>query len=282
MPVATPASSRLVVRMYCIKGKTFMITGAASGIGYEYARIMLSNGAKRVAIVDLATSDGQNSAATLEKEFGKRSTVFLGCDVTRADELERTFKKVVALFQRLDVLINNAGIMDDTRVQQSVDLNVSALMRGSLLAIDHMGKHKGGKGGVIVNVASVFGLSTVNCFVPAYAGTKHAVVGFSRNLADFHKAHGVRVLTMCPGATMTALTTNLEKKIPDYVSPDDIAECVKNLPFQQPGSVARGMLELVQKGENGAVFVAEGGETAYAVDFDPSRYHYKKRVVSAK
>ncbi|KAL0132630.1 hypothetical protein PUN28_000411 [Cardiocondyla obscurior] len=240
--------------MYSVRDKTVMITGAARGIGYEFVKVLLGNGAKNVAVVDLPTSDGQNTTAALAKEFDNRA-VFFACDVTNADELKDTFEKIVDEFKGLDIFINNAGMLNDKYWEQTIDLNVKALIRGSLLAFDHMAKHKGGKGGVVLNIASIVGLHP-DSFFPMYSATKHAVLGFSQSLAETYDKTGVRVVIMCPGVTTTALTVNLRDKIYDSIRPAiNIAD------------------DLIQKGQNGAAWVCEGGQAPYAVDF----VHYSKR-----
>lgn len=263
--------------LYDVQNKTVMITGAARGLGYKYAEILLRNGAKRVAVVDLPTSDGQNAVSTLENEFGKGHAVFIACDVTKIDDLEKTFKKVVDSFEGLDILINNAGMLNDKYLDETIDLNVKALIRGSLLAFDYMGKHKGGKGGVIVNIASVVGLHEAY-FLPIYSASKYAVLGFSKSLASMYDKTGVRVIIMCPGVTFTALVANISEKLCDSVRAvigSEVNE-MADYPTQTTDNVAPAMLDLIQKGENGSVWVSEGGQPPYAVDFN----HYSKRSLS--
>ncbi|KYN01499.1 PREDICTED: 15-hydroxyprostaglandin dehydrogenase [NAD(+)]-like [Cyphomyrmex costatus] len=260
--------------MYDVQNKTVMITGAANGLGYKYAEILLRNGARCVAVVDLPTSNGQNATATLENEFGKGRAVFLACDVTKPDDLEKTFKKIVDAFKGLDILINNAGMLNDKYLDETIDLNVKALIRGSMLALDYMGKHKGGKGGVIVNIASILGLHP-DQLLPIYSASKFAVLGFSQSLASMYDKTEVRVIIMCPGVTATAMPTNVKDKICDYIihAANNIADDFKNYPIQTTDNVALAMLDLIQKGENGAAWVSEGGQPPYAVDFP----HYSKR-----
>ncbi|KYN01500.1 15-hydroxyprostaglandin dehydrogenase [NAD+] [Cyphomyrmex costatus] len=230
--------------MYNVQNKTVMITGAAGGLGYKYAEILLHNDAKSVAVVDLPTSNGQKAAATLENEFGKGRAVFLACDVTKADDLEKTFKKIVDAFEGLDILINNAGILNDNFWEETIDLNVKALIRGSMLAFDYMGKHKGGK-------------------------------GFSQSLASMYDKTGVRVVIMCPGATATSLITTISDKICDSVRivlGSNTANLDKDSK-QAVNNVSLAMLNLIQKGKNGATWVSEYNQPPYAVDFP----HYSKR-----
>jgi len=253
-----------------------MITGGASGLGYKYAEILLRNGAKNIAVIDLPTSNGQNAAATLENEFGKGRAIFIACDVTKADDLEKTFRKVVDAFEGLDILINNAGIWDDYHWEQMIELNVNALIRSSMLAFDHMGKHKGGKGGVIVNIASILGMQP-NSFAPIYTASKHAVLGFSQSLASMYEKTGVRVVIMCPGVTLTALFGDMKEKVHESLRAviDNIHDEFDKYPSQTTDNVGLAMLDLIQKGKNGAAWVSEGGQPPYAVDFP----HYSKRAL---
>ncbi|XP_039307833.1 15-hydroxyprostaglandin dehydrogenase [NAD(+)]-like [Solenopsis invicta] len=259
--------------MYNVQNKTAMITGAASGIGYKCAEILLRNGAQKVAIVDLPTSNGQNVAATLENEFGNGRAIFIACDVSKTDDLKKTFEKIVNVFGRLDILINNAGVCYENLWEQIIEVNVKAVIRSSIMAFDHMGKHKGGKGGVIVNISSVAGLCPA-FFIPIYSASKHAVLGFSQSLSKMYDKTGVRVVIMCPGATLTPLLANVEDKICDSFRDliDTDAEMDK-YPTQTTDNVALAILDLIQKGENGAAWVSEGGQPPYAVDFP----HYSKR-----
>ncbi|XP_011165754.1 15-hydroxyprostaglandin dehydrogenase [NAD(+)]-like [Solenopsis invicta] len=261
--------------MYNVQSKTVMITGAGSGLGYKYAEILLCNSAKKVAVVDLPTSNGQNAVATLEDKFGKGRVIFIACDVTKADDLKKAFKKTIDEFKELDILINNAGILNDNVWEKTFDINVKALIRGSVLAFDYMGKHKGGKGGVIVNISSVAGLEPT--FISMYSASKYAVLGFSQSLAKMYDKTGVRVVIMCPGVTLTALVANIQEKIYDSFRDliDTDAE-MDNYPTQTTDNVALAMLDLIQKGENGAAWVSEGGQPPYAVDFP----HYSKRSLS--
>ncbi|CAL1676900.1 unnamed protein product [Lasius platythorax] len=257
-----------------VQNKTVMITGGAAGLGYKYAEILLRNGAKSVAIIDLPTSNGENAATTLENEFGKSRAVFIACDVTKAEDLEKAFKRVVDTFETLDILINNAGILNEHKWEQLIDINVKALIRGSYLALDHMGRYKGGKGGVIVNISSILGLVTFPP-TPVYTASKHAVLGFSQSLAGLYDKTGVRVLIMCPGVTKTPLVGDLNNKVIHFVDAKYASEfgSIEFSTFQSTENVAVAMLTLIQKGKNGAVWVSERDQPPYAVDFP----HYSKR-----
>lgn len=257
-----------------IKGKTVLVTGGASGLGYKFSELLLRNGAKSVAILDLSSSPGQNAAGTLEKEFGKGKAIFFACDVSKADQLTECFKKVVNAFKVLDIIVNNAGIFNEKNWEQVLSVNLNALIRASLLAMDHMGKHKDGKGGLIVNIASVVGLCPLS-YACVYSASKHGVVGFSRCIQNYYDKSGVRVLVLCPGHTHTAILNDLQKRVTDLADEEDVIKQMESFVGQEPDDVGRALIDLIQKGKNGAVWVSEDGEPPYAVDFP----HYSKLSV---
>ncbi|XP_033209978.1 15-hydroxyprostaglandin dehydrogenase [NAD(+)]-like [Belonocnema kinseyi] len=247
-----------------IKGKTALITGGANGIGYLYAKELLRNGLKCVYIMDLPNSEGDVAVTKLEAEFGKSRAVFLVCDVSKAKDFELTFKEVLDACKDLDILINNAGIMNDSRWEFMIDLNLKALVRGTLMAIDHMGKHKGGKGGTVVNIASTVGLNAYPYF-PVYCATKHAVIGFSSSIQELYEKTCVRILTMCPAVTITALITECANKALEIMDKDELIADIKKRPSQSAEHVARALMDLIEKGDNGAIWVCAKGEPPYAI-----------------
>ncbi|KAG7188291.1 hypothetical protein KM043_007954 [Ampulex compressa] len=249
-----------------IKDKVVLITGAAIGIGYKTAEELLRNGAKGVAVLDLNASVGETSVLTLEKEFGKGRAIFVHCDVTKEEQFKEAFEKTLNVFGTLDIVINNAGILRDHLIELTININTTAMIRGSLLALDYMGKHKGGNGGTLVNIASVVGLHPAHS-LPIYTASKYAVMGFSRCIQDFYDITGVRVLVMCPGVTVTALIKNIETACLDFISNEKFTQEFSTYPVQPVEHVACSMVELIQKGKNGQVCVSEDNQPLYAVEF---------------
>ncbi|KAF7390307.1 hypothetical protein HZH68_012164 [Vespula germanica] len=258
-----------------IKGKTVAITGGSSGLGYKYAEDLLKNGAKSVAILDLADSKGTQSVSTLEKEFGKNRAIFIPCDVTNASQFEEAVKKVICTFNNIDIFINNAGILDESRWEKMIDINVNGLVRGTFLVLDHMSKQNCGKGGTIVNIASIVGVS--DKFIPGlvYSGTKHAVIGFSSALKHLEYKTGVRILVMCPGVTETDLFGEDGKRFTKIIDTDCIQKIFDRYPKQTVSNVSQAMVDLIQKGKNGAIWISEGGKPPYQIEIP----HYTELVV---
>ncbi|EFN76881.1 15-hydroxyprostaglandin dehydrogenase [NAD+] [Harpegnathos saltator] len=201
-----------------VQDKTVMITGGAGGLGSEFIKIVLENSAKKVAVVDLPTS--------------------------QVKEYEETFKKIVDAFGYFDILVNNAGKLNDNKLEQMIDLNTTLLIRSSLLAIEYMGKHKGGKGGLIINIASVAGLSA-SYIVPICSATKHAVVGLSQTVAYCYHNTGVRIVTLCPGFTATSIViSSLDNVVLDFVKPKISEKYAPFGPAQAKDNVSRALLHL--------------------------------------
>ncbi|XP_028838417.1 15-hydroxyprostaglandin dehydrogenase [NAD(+)]-like isoform X2 [Denticeps clupeoides] len=137
-----------------LSGKVAVVTGAAQGLGKAFARVLLKNGTK-VALLDVDEDAGAATEAALRDEFGSDATLFLRCDVCSDEEMKNAFQKTLQQFGRLDVVCNNAGIINETNWQKMVDVNLNGVVRGTYLALQHMKKENGGQGGVIINVASM-------------------------------------------------------------------------------------------------------------------------------
>ncbi|XP_023020854.1 15-hydroxyprostaglandin dehydrogenase [NAD(+)] [Leptinotarsa decemlineata] len=261
-----------------IQGKFALITGGAAGIGLAYTVELLKNGLGGVVIADIDGLKGSEAVDYLNKKYGANKAVFIKTDVTKADQLEAAFKLAISTFKKLDLVINNAGIMNDANWELEIAINCNAVVQGSLLGMKYMGKNNGGNGGVIVNIASILGLQELDgC--PIYVGTKHFVVGLNRSFGTpyYFNLTGIKFLTMCPGVTDTPLISEASKfALQGY--PDIgkvLAEGLGSLPEQRPEHVAIGMLKLITEGENGSVWVAEGGKPIYEVQI-PERTSLRK------
>ncbi|XP_067838608.1 15-hydroxyprostaglandin dehydrogenase [NAD(+)] isoform X2 [Heptranchias perlo] len=137
-----------------LNGKVALVTGAAQGIGRCFAEALLKHGAK-VALVDLNGSTGEACKEALDGEFGAACSLFITCDVGSEEQLKRAFKKTTDHFGRLDVVCNNAGVNNENDWEKTINVNLTSVIRGTYIALEYMSKETGGKGGVIVNVASL-------------------------------------------------------------------------------------------------------------------------------
>ena len=220
-----------------------LITGGAQGIGKRITQTLLNRGAK-VIVADVDVEAGEKFQDECVHQFGRNRFHFLKCDLSKQEELNKTFEEAGAHFGRLDIVCNNAGMMT-TEVQHTrlqVDLNLTAVMEGTFKGIELMSKQNGGGGGVIVNVASAAGLDLMKG-AAVYTATKQAVVAFSRSFyaLPYHTVDGVRVNCICPFYCDTRMVRSAARKMPGafsiiekigWVGIDDIAKafmtCVEN------------------------------------------------------
>jgi meso-butanediol dehydrogenase/(S,S)-butanediol dehydrogenase/diacetyl reductase len=184
-----------------LEGKRALITGGTSGIGAATAELFVQHGA-RVAIVGRDRQRGQ----ALEHALGVE---FVACDVTQAAAVAGMVDEVMRRLGAIDVLFNNAGIINFGSVVDAQIDEWDALMttnvRGVFLVSRHVLPHMiAAGGGSIVNMGSNLGLVGTRG-AAAYAASKGAIVQLTRAMALDHAADGVRVNCVCPGTIETPL-----------------------------------------------------------------------------
>ncbi|KAK1791967.1 hypothetical protein P4O66_013198, partial [Electrophorus voltai] len=193
-----------------LHGKVALVTGGAQGIGRAVAETLLKNEAK-VSLVDLNQSVGEMCKKDLDQQYGEDNCIFIQCDVTDRGKLQEAFQSTVERFGRLDIVINNAGINNEKNWEKTIEVNLTSVIKGTYLALDHMSKEYGKEGGVIINVSSMAAFLH-SPHQPVYTATKHGVIGFSRAMADASEQgqYGVRINTLCPAFVDTQLLRTVE------------------------------------------------------------------------
>ncbi|KAF2802773.1 putative short chain dehydrogenase/ reductase, partial [Mytilinidion resinicola] len=192
-------------------GKTVLVTGAAGGLGKAISTAFLEAGAN-VVIVDvnkarLSATDEELSAAHPGRVLA------LEANLTDEPALEEMMSTVLAKFGRLDVLVNNAGIMDlfdpvgdleKSLWDKVIAVNLTAPMMTSKLAVNQFLKQEP-QGGAILNVAST---ASVKGFPAgaAYVASKHGVIGLTKNTAVFYAKKNIRCTAILPGPMQTNVT----------------------------------------------------------------------------
>jgi NAD(P)-dependent dehydrogenase (short-subunit alcohol dehydrogenase family) len=197
--------------------KTVLITGAADGIGWATAQLMAQQG-WRVCVLDLRAELSKTRAAELgDGHLG------LGCDVTDADAVTQAFAQITYQWLRIDALVNNAGIGDQTTptLEQDVkafDKVLNVHLRGSFLMsqaslriMQNQARDERGNRGAIVNIGSIAsfgGIPGRN----AYSAAKAGVLGMTRAMASEWGREGIRVNAVAPGYVATDLVAELARK----------------------------------------------------------------------
>ncbi len=189
-----------------IAGKVVVITGASSGLGEAAARLLSARGA-RLALGARRMDRLEALAGELNAAGGQ--VLVRKTDVTDAAQVKALVDAAVAAFGRIDVMLNNAGLMALAPMElgrteewdRMVDINVKGVLYGIAAALPHM---KAQKSGQIINVSSVAG-HKVRPGNAVYAATKHAVRAFSEGLRQEVKPWGIRTTVISPGAVATEL-----------------------------------------------------------------------------
>lgn len=203
--------------LFDIAGRVAIVTGATSGLGERFARVLSSRGAHVVAT-------GRRAARldALVDELGPERARAMVCDVTDEAAVVQVVQETVNAFGRLDIMVNNAGSSDGgpaerealSTFQAVIDLNVAAVFTGCREAAKAMVPQ--GRGSII-NIASIAGVVSLSerHRLAAYATSKHAVVGLTRELAGQWGRKGIRVNAIAPGWFPTEMTGQLSD--PDHV-----------------------------------------------------------------
>jgi NAD(P)-dependent dehydrogenase (short-subunit alcohol dehydrogenase family) len=194
------------------------VTGAGSGIGRAIAVAMAGGGA-RVAAFDIDDATARETAALCNKAGG-RSIAVQG-DSSRSQDIDRAVTAAVKELGPLDVMVNNAGILDgyfnvdetDEAVwRRVIDIDLTGVFLGCKRAIAEMLPRGRGR---IVNMASVAGLNGTGGGA-AYIAAKHGVVGLTRQMAVVYSSRGVTINAVCPGP----IVTNLRQHSQHLLGPD--------------------------------------------------------------
>jgi NADP-dependent 3-hydroxy acid dehydrogenase YdfG len=203
-----------------IKGKIVVITGASSGLGEATARHLSALGA---TVVLGARRVDRLDALVAELGAAGGQAIALETDVTDSAQVQRLVDAAVEKYGRIDVIINNAGVMPHSPLERRkiadwdrmIDVNIKGVLYGIAAALPAMQAQKSGH---IINVSSVAG-HKVRPGSAVYAATKHAVRALSEGLRLEVKPYNIRTTVISPGAVATEL--------PDSITEPDIAENVK-------------------------------------------------------
>lgn len=191
-----------------LTGKTAIITGANSGIGRATALLFAAEGAE-VVLAARRLQPLEEVAEEIRAAGGSAAVV--SGDVSKYEDCQAIVQAAIDAYGKVDILVNNAGMVDKHRPASRCDPDwwheIIAVNQDSVYymckeALVHM---EAAGSGSIINIASIGAIRYNSGF--AYTASKSAVVGMSRNLALQYAGRGIRVNTVCPGPTMTALNT---------------------------------------------------------------------------
>lgn len=239
-----------------LNGKIAIITGAASGMGLEHAKLFVKEGAK-VVITDVNETDGK----ALETELGSDNALFLTHDVSKLAEWEQVVIETEKKFGPVNILVNNAGIgqmvsiedLTEENYRKVISINQDGVVFGMHSVVNSMKK---GTSGSIINISSTAGLAGIKACV-AYCASKFAVRGMTKAAALDLAPYNIRVNSVHPGLIDTPILSTATDEVREHMR--------ATIPLNRIGEaseVSKLVLFLATDEASfstGAEFVADGG-----------------------
>ncbi|WP_299324076.1 SDR family NAD(P)-dependent oxidoreductase [uncultured Maribacter sp.] len=246
-----------------LKDKVVIITGAGSGIGAAAAKLLGERNATVVAS-DINLSNAEKVAAEIEKNGGVASAT--KTDVTKFEEVEALIAQTVSKYDRVDVIVNNAGIGGKHQLKTAehthddwhnvIAVNQTGVFYCMQAALKQMIKQGHG---TIVNVASLAGLKASGNNL-SYSASKFAVVGMTKSAALEYGSKNIRINAVCPGYTHSALLDQLLTVRPDMG--DLLKRLIPMKRFGEANEIAEGICFLASdnsKFMTGQTLTLDGG-----------------------
>lgn len=249
-----------------LENKTAIVTGAGSGIGKAIAALFFKEGATLV-LLDRDLSSTKELHDRIIDAGGH--ALAMACDVSKEQEVMDAIASTMRHFGRIDVLVNNAGVMDDfipvaelttDRWNQVIGINLNGPFFTTREVVKMMLPEKSG---CILNITSLGGLSGGKAGA-AYTASKHGVVGLTKNTAVMYGSDGIRCNAIAPGGVETAIGSKMH---PNQTGYSKLAAALQVMPkMGKPDEIAQLALYLVSEDAsfiNGAIVTADGGWSAF-------------------
>ncbi|MEM7767677.1 MAG: glucose 1-dehydrogenase [Pseudomonadota bacterium] len=245
-----------------LTGKTALVTGASSGFGAHFVRVLAASGA---TVIAAARREDRLKALTRDVEAGGGRAAPLALDVTDHAAVQAAFDNVGAV----DIVVNNAGVSGATRALETppdewdwvYDVNTRGVWFVAQAAAQRM--VAAGKGGSIINIASITGVRPAGGNI-AYGSSKAAVIQMTRNLALDWARHKIRVNAVAPGYFQTDINEN-------FLAGDHGQSMIKRIPQRRTGEFEEltGPLLLLASDASsymtGSVLAVDGGHLCAAL-----------------
>ena len=240
-----------------LKDKVALVTGASRGIGQATALELAKHGAKVVVNYARSSEAAEGTAEAISNAGGE--AIAVKADVSQAEEVDNLIKTTLDKFGRIDVLVNNAGITEDTLLlrmkpeqwQVVIDLNLTGVFLCTKAVSKPMIKQRSGR---IINIASVAG-QMGNPGQANYSAAKAGVIGFTKTVAKELANRGVTVNAIAPGFIATDMTEDLKSdKIIEliplnrYGKPEEVAGTIRFLAADPAASYITGQVFNVDGG----------------------------------
>jgi NAD(P)-dependent dehydrogenase (short-subunit alcohol dehydrogenase family) len=252
-----------------LQGKVTAITGAGSGIGRATALLFAREGANVVA-VDIDDTSGTKTVSEITCLQGQGT--FVQADVSKESDMKNVIDHALSKYGKLDVMYNNAGVIEVKQVIDSTEddwdrlmnVNLKGVFLGSKSAAKYMITQKSGS---IINTASIYGMIGAPRYAP-YCATKAGVIGFTKALALELAPYHIRANCICPGVIVTPMFEG-ELNAWSKIQSGDIRRTFEAQHplgrFGEPNDIANAALYLASDDSpwvTGVALVVDGGYTA--------------------
>jgi 3-oxoacyl-[acyl-carrier protein] reductase len=248
-------------KLFDLTGRVALVTGASSGLGVRFAEVLAENGSA-VVLIARRLDRLQSLKARIEQAGGR--AIAVGADVLDRAAMQRAFDAAETAFSTVDILVNNAGVAHSDRAVELAEEEWRRIVGTNLDAVFFWAQEAArrllaaGKGGAIVNIASVLGLGVSKGTV-AYATSKAGVIQLTRTLGLELAFKGIRVNAIAPGWIVTELNR-------DYLASEKGRAITREIPvgrFGEPRDLDGALLLLVSDAGRfitGATVVVDGGQ----------------------
>lgn len=249
--------------IFGLEGKTAIVTGASSGLGRHFARVLAAAGAK-VALASRRLDPLRELARQIEASDGR--AVPIATDVVDRESVRACVDTAEAELGPISILINNAGIavskpaldLEESDWDRVVDTN----LKGAWLTAQETARHmvRLGHEGSIVNIASILGLGGIGQVAP-YCASKAGLINLTRAMAVELARDGIRVNALAPGY----IETDLNREFLAGAAGQALKKRVPQRRFGQPGDLDGALLLLASDASrymNGSIVTIDGGQSA--------------------
>lgn len=242
--------------MYNFENQVVLITGASRGIGLAIAKRFGKEKAK-LALNDIPQTEEELKKVIAEFQKEKIEAKYFLADVSKYEEVEKMMEEIKKEFGRIDVLVNNAGIIADRTLvkmtkeewQRVIDVDLTGIFNCTKLALPLLIPNQG----KIINISSIVG-ERGNFGQTNYAAAKAGVIGFTKSLAKELGRFGVRVNAIAPGLIETKMTEEIPEKIKEmaksltslgrFGKPEEVANVVLFLASEESSFITGATIEV--------------------------------------